>query len=507
MKIVYKCLFLPLLILLLTACGSSDAAETPELVLPTAVVVEQATPPPDPTLALAPTATFAATAVLFPDTPTPPPAATSAAATTPTALPPTLIPAESVLVNNTRPFFQQDLLFIGNGALRRWSHRDGTVTDLLFPQVAGRQDLTYGNVTQFSVSDNGSRAIAARALPDDPNVTNLFRIGLNNNSSQQIASDIPALLDLVISPDGRNALYISGEIEEDGLPQSGTVYRLNLDEGGAATAVGTCSDIPPAETDDLFNTPCQGGSWTPDSQNMLWSDAQGIWLRHLNATAPTLILPAEYNTGSSSDVTLYVLRDWAKDGRHIMLTLGHYEGSETAVFDVATNQLTVLPNSLFYGSTGYIQSDWMQDDRILVFRQQNEQGSAAPTLELWRLNDTQFTREESIPLDLPPHNWLQDPIHFITGRLAFTLLADDPAISGIYLMASGNEPPEKVNSLPYRTGRTTWVYDNNGTLFAMPGQDDAFLFLSTDPEQEQRFYDIRSFTGDHASDFYWLPPS
>jgi hypothetical protein len=41
----------------------------------------------------------------------------------------------------------------------------------------------------------------------------------------------------------------------------------------------------------------------------------------------------------------------------------------------------------------------------------------------------------------------------------------------------------------------------------MPGQDDAFLFLSTDPEQEQRFYDIRSFTGDHASDFYWLPPS
>jgi hypothetical protein len=108
-------------------------------------------------------------------------------------------------------------------------------------------------------------------------------------------------------------------------------------------------------------------------------------------------------------------------------------------------------------------------------------------------------------LQLPPHNWLQNGIHFITGRFAFKLLSDYPEVRGLYLMASSNEQPQKVNSLPYITGETTWLYDNVGTIFAAPGRDDAFMFLRVEPDGEEVFYDIRPFLGDHASDFYWLP--
>jgi hypothetical protein len=111
--------------------------------------------------------------------------------------------------------------------------------------------------------------------------------------------------------------------------------------------------------------------------------------------------------------------------------------------------------------------------------------------------------EETTRLQLPPHNWLQDGIHFITGRFAFTLLADDPEVRGLYLMASSNEQPQKVNSLPYLTGETTWLHDNVGAIFSLPGQDNAFSFLAVEPEAA--IYEIRPFLGDRASSFYWLP--
>jgi hypothetical protein len=148
----------------------------------------------------------------------------------------------------------------------------------------------------------------------------------------------------------------------------------------------------------------------------------------------------------------------------------------------------------------------MQDGRLFLFSGGGDQGQDNPILQLWRLADGQLNLEETTLLQLPAHDWLQDGVHFITGRFAFTLLADDPAGRGIYLMASSNEQPQKVNDLPYLTGDTTWLYDNIGTIFTLPGQDDAVMFLTADPGREAAFYDIRPFTGERASHFYWLPP-
>ena len=489
-----------IILLLFSACGSDTPDNRTELILPTAVSQASASSTPIP---LAATAIVQPTAVLFLDTPTP--AATAVITMTPmptaTSLPPTLIPSEVTLIEDTRPFLSQDLLYIGEGELRQWSRRDGSVTTLLFRRISGRQELLYGNVHRFTVNEAGTVVVAARAIPTDSMNSELWWVDTASGENRELVASVLGLIDVALSPDGRSLLYVASD--PDNLLWSGTVYRLDLNSGAAPVMVGTCTAEPPAAAADLIGgRTCLGVKWTRDSQNMLWSDAQGIWLRHLNATEPRLILPVT-EAVDDNFIPLYQLRDWSLNGRYLLLSVVKFERRETAVLDLVTNQLIPVPGTTVSEDTGYRDVDWMQDDRLFVFRSEDEQGQGDPVLQLWRLTDGQLILEETTSLSLPPHDWLQDGIHFITGRFAFTLLADDPIVRGLYLMASSNEPPQKVNDLPYLAGETTWLYDNIGAIFAVPGRDDAFMFLGVEPEEAM--YEIRPFIGNRASHFYWLP--
>ncbi len=488
--------------LMLVGCAGNEPEQTTELVLPTAVVPQGTTAVPTE---LAATAILPPTAVLFLDTPTPAATAviTDVPVPTPTALPPTIIPSEVTLIDNAQPFRSQDLLFIGEGELRKWSRRDGTVTTLLFARISGRQELLYGNVHRFTVNETGTAAVAARAIPDDTMNSELWWVDTNSGENRQLVANVPGLIDLALSPDGRSLLYVASDA--DNLFRSGPVYRLDLAGGTAPIEVGTCTADPLAETTDLpGGRACLGVSWTRDSQNMLWTDTLGIWLRHLNANEPTLILSVTAAVADNLS-PLYQLRDWSLDGRYLLLSIVRFDRVETAVLDLVTNQLIPVPETTVGEGTGYRAVDWMQDGRLFLFTGGADQGQTTPMLQLWRLTDGQLNLEETTVLQLPLHNWLQDGIHFITGRFGFTLLADDPAARGIYLMASSNEQPQKVNSLPYLTGEATWLYDNIGTIFTPPGRDDSVMFLTAELDGEVVFYDIRPFIGDHASHFYWLP--
>jgi hypothetical protein len=494
-------LIFSIILLCVTACGGDVPEDTSELIIPTAVIQEGTITGPTGEVA---TAILQPTAVLFLDTPTPAATAvlTETTVPTPTSLPPTLIPQDETVIENTRPFLSQDLLFIGGGELRRWSRRDGSISTLLFAQISGRQELLYGNVHRFSVNETGTVAVAARAIPTESMNSELWWVDTTSGENRQLVANVPGLIDLALSPDGRSLLYVASDA--DNLFQSGTVYRLDLNSNALPIVMGTCTDEPTAAAIDFVGGACLGVKWSRDSQNMLWSDAQGIWLRHVNASEPRLILPVTVVAGAGV-LPNYYLRDWSLDGRYLLLHTIQFEGIGTAVLDLVTNQLIPMPETTVGPSGGYRDVDWMQDGRLFVFRSGDEQGRGDPLLQLWRLTDGQLNLEETTILQLPPHNWLQNGIHFITGRFAFTLLADDPEVRGLYLMASSNEQPQKVNSLPYITGETTWLYDNVGTIFAAPGRDDAFMFLRVEPDGEEVFYDIRPFLGDHASDFYWLP--
>lgn len=484
-------------VLILAACGGSEVEPTPGLVLPTAVVQEAATALSEAVATITLPPESAITPV---NTPTLAVVDTPEVGPTATALPPTLIPSD-VIMETARPFISQDLLFIGDGELRKWSRRDGSVMALLHPFVSGRQEAVVGEVNRFVINADGTRAVAARMIPTEPVNSELWWVDTVSGEERLLVERVTGLIHLALSPDGRSLIYVASDANT--LYESGPVYRLNIDDGAGPTVIGSCSAEPETVANPTLKGACMGVDWTPDSQNMLWSDAKGIWLRHLNANQPTLILPVQVNEAATS-MSLYQLESWSLNSRYLLLTVFQDEEVHTAVLDVATNTRIDVPGGTVGPDTGYVDIDWMQDGRLFVFRERNEQGTLAPTLQLWRLNEAEITREESTALQLPPHEWLQDGVHFITGRFAFTLLANDPTVSGIYLMASSNEQPERVNGLPFLTGNTTWLYDNVGTLLSLPGRDNAFVFLGVEPG-EGVVYEVRPFLGERATNFIWVP--
>ncbi len=487
-------------ILFWVACTVNETEQESDLLLPTAVIQEAT---PSQLTLLGATATFQPTAVIFPDTPTPPVVVTQAPQPTATPLPPTLIPSDVIVETENRPYISQDLLFIGDGDLKKWSRRDGRVTTLLYKRTSGRQTLLFGNVYRFAINAEGTVAVAARAIPADSMSSELWWVDTNSGQRRQLVATVPGLIDMSLSPDGRSLLYIASDA--DNLFWSGTVYQLDLVGDDEPMAVGPCTDMATVIVEPPVRRACLGVLWTRDSQNMLWSDANGIWLRHVAATEATLILPA---TAMSEEdfLPLYHLREWSLNGRYLMLSVTtQLQQAETAVLDLATNKLLTIPETLVSEDKGYVEVDWMQDGRLFVIREQDEQGQVAPSMQLWRLNDGQLILEETTALTLPPHTWLQDAVHFITGRYAFTLIGDDPLLSGLYLMASSNEQPQRVNGLPYIAGETTWLYDNAGAIMTMPGRDDSVVFLGVEPGRGI-VYEIRPFLGHHTSQFAWLTP-
>ncbi len=506
MRVIMKnCFLLFWLIIILFGAGCNDESALPDEAvadLPTAVISVPVQTAPTVTTAL--TATFAPTAVIFPNTPTPLAVATAEPTAVPTRIPPTVIPSDVEIVTDRRPLFLRDLLFIGDGALKKWHHQSGEVEILLAPNVSGRRELIYGDVTNFSVDRAGVNAIVVRQLADDSGFSELVFVNLATSEHQILVESVMNVLELDMSPDGRYAVYVEQGLADDFI--GGTILQLEINSGHVMP-VGFCDHAPPTETDSMAEARnrCLGIGWTPDSQNMLWSDTHGVWLRHIQADEPTLIRAASYDLDSEYGLTRYEMRDWAKDGRHLLLYAHHTYGTQTAVLDVATNLLILMPDSYvahFGEDAKYIQIDWMQDDRLMVFRQ-NQNSELDPSLELWRLAEGQLRLEESTVLNLPSHRWLGDPVHFITGRFALTLFADDVEAQGIYLMASSNEQPKKVNELPYRNGKTTWLFDNLGTIYT--NDRDAFMFLAVDQNGGEVMYDIRPFVGNIATNFMWLP--
>jgi hypothetical protein len=369
-------------------------------------------------------------------------------------------------------------------------------------------------VTGFSVTADGERLVAARLIYAEARTFELIRVDIHSGQSWKLA-DAPQLLHFAVSPDGRYALYVAGgrpfppgeqvaalEEENPGIrPQAGTVYLADMETQQSRPA-GQCADIPQgADWSPEFLIPCQGVTWTRDSQNMVWADVAGIWLRHLNASQPALSFPNSADLTNPPDAHYRPL-GFAKNGRHLLVRRVVFEGLQYQVLDLVTQDVIDLPGSSFGLGTGYVNVDWMQDDRLLKLRRQNNDGQEAPALELWRIQDDNTARLEETTLltGLPPHQNIRFVQHFENGRFGFVLEANDPAQSGLYIMASSTEQPQRVNGLPYNQVKAIWQPDGSGAVIEQ--RDSVGNFLYT-PVDNPVYYDLRPFVGPNAHAFIW----
>jgi hypothetical protein len=371
-------------------------------------------------------------------------------------------------------------------------------------------------VTAYSVTADGERIVAARMVNPEARTFELMRVDIQSHNTWKLA-DAPNLLHFVVSPNGRNALYVAGgrpfepseavaelEAENPNVPvQSGTVYLVDM-ETQQSREVGQCVDIPKgADWGIKFLTSCQGVYWTNDSQNMLWADVSGIWLRHLNASQPTLFYP------NAADLTqppgLYHRPiAFAQNGRHLLIQRVLFEGFSYHVLDLVSQETADLPGSQFGIGSGYINVNWMQDDRLLKLRQQDANGQLAPALELWRVqDDNSITLEETTLLtNLPSHQNIRFVNHFQNGRFGFLLEGNDPMDSGLYIMTSSTEQPERINGLPYNQVAVIWQPDGSGAIVEQRDAVGNFLYTLAGGNV---YYDLQAAFGPNARSFFWRP--
>jgi hypothetical protein len=479
---------------------------------------EQATLPPPPAITDLPIITPASTLPSSTTVPDATLAPTATLPTTPTAeITPTVeitlnvpaVVAPQVTVAASQPTLSQDLLFIGGRALQLRSALSGEVTTLLEAE-------TSSGITAFSVTADGERLVAARMNNPQARTFELIRVDIRSGNTWKLA-DAPNLLHFAVSPDGRYALYVAGgrpfepseevaeiEAENPNSPvQAGTVYLVDM-ESHQSREVGQCVDIPQgADWGPKFLVPCQGVYWTNDSQNMIWADVSGIWFRHLNAGQPTIIL---LNTDDLSEPPGIYHRpiSFAKNGRHLLIQRVFFEGFSYQILDLVSQESSSLPGSQFGIGSGYINVSWMQDDRLLKLRQQDEDGQVAPALELWRVqDDNSITLEETTRLtDLPPHQNIRFVKHFQNGRFGFLLEADNPTQSGLYIMISSTEQPERINGLPYNQVKVIWQPDGGGAIVEQRDAIGSFLFT---PAGGDLYYDLQLALGSNAREFLWRP--
>ena len=513
-KKIHITLFLLFTAILSVACGSTPEPEANDnsLTIPTAISSNGGPPPTFTSAAPAAATVTLPPAAVQEATPTLAPTATATATASPTpeasATPPVLTLPDSIV--NGLPGLPRDLLFVTEGGLGRRNQLNGQVIPLL--DAAG----TAG-VTAIDFTDDGERLVAARLRMADGQDYELFRVDVGNGLNWKLA-DAPQLVAFSVSPNGRFATFVAGgrpypagalvsELEADNpaLPvRAGTVYRVDM-ENQQATAVGQCVDMPPdVNWSPEFLGSCQGLLWTVDSQNMIWADVAGLWLRHQDATEATLFLPNPVGA-DGRPLSTYRPLSFAKNGRYLLMQQLVFEGLEYVVLDLATKALLPLPGSIFGIATGYINVDWMQDDRLFLLRQQGDNGSSNPVLELWRIGDDNvIRREETTQLTVPSHQQIRDVAHFTSGRFGFILHSDNPATIGFYMMASSNEQPKRVNGLYDANSRITWLPDGSGVMIEpAPGFPGLYAPTNYDRETEQ-FHDVRPNLGD-AHAFAWRP--
>ncbi|HRQ39696.1 MAG TPA: hypothetical protein PLD25_17445 [Chloroflexota bacterium] len=528
-----------LALVLLAACSAEPEVEpTPILPPPNVNVGEIGTPvggggdtAVSPTLE--PGQVISGTAV--PDAASTPEATPTLAATAtetgPPAATPVTNPPVQAISGAPLPTISRDLLFLADGALKRWNQRTqqievvlpGPVPAARVRENANQWNPVVGDMTDFSVSADGKRAVAARLTavipvtrtntlggneyPDVDTQHELWFTDLVSNETWRIVSRVDNLRGLALSPDARHVAFQGASLDGNYAVQpSGElvlhVYFLPTGGGapGSITNAATC------------NRYCGGLAWHPDNNLFVWNDNTAVWLQNLAGRESEQLIPNRPFNEQAPDianVAVYSPIAWANNGRYLLLWKGGWEGGSRAVFDVPTKSLVDVPDTAVYVNEFPTEVMWMPDARLFVLRSETGTGAFQPRAELWRFQPEQNTivKEESVVLS-NQNVGAAGGQHLDDGRFAYVLFAQDALNTGAgaYHLVSFNETPERVNAsppVPFMPGTATafWSKDGYGVLI-MTQEYGRVYYAQADGDY---LYDVTAVLGAEPHAFHWQP--
>ncbi len=463
--------------------------------------------------------------------PTPTLEATATATGTPGATPVTDPPVQAI-TSGTMPSASRDLLFLADGAFKRWNHQTGQNEVLLpgpIPSSRIREDASQwnpvvGDLTDFSVSADGKRAVVARLTasipvtrtntagddhqyPDQDTQHELWFMDLVSNQTWRIVSRVDNLAGLALSPDARHVAFQGASldggyaVQESGEP---ILHVYFLPTGGGTP--GTITDVAACERY------CGSLTWHPDNNLFVWNDNTAVWLQNLAGRESEQLIqnrPFNEQAPDIANVAVYSPIEWANNGRYLLLWKGGWEGGSRAVFDVPTKALVDVPDTAVYVNEFPTEVMWMPDARLYILRSETGTGTFQPRAELWRFQPEQNTivMEESVLLS-NQNLGAAGGQHLEDGRFAYVLFAQDALNTGAgaYHLVSFNETPERVNASPpvqFMPGTATafWSKDGYGVLIMIQEYGRVY-YAQADGDY---LYDVTAVLGAEPHAFHWQP--
>ncbi len=463
--------------------------------------------------------------------PTPTLAATATEMSTPAATPATNPPVQAI-TGSPLPAASRDLLFLADGAFKRWNHQTGQIEVLLpgpLPEQRVRDNASQwnpavGDLTDFSVSADGKRAVVARLTasipvtrtntagddhqyPDLDTQHELWFMDLVSNQTWRIVPRVDNLAGLALSPDARHVAFQGGSlngayaVQESGEPVR-RIYFLPTGGGtpGTITDVGACERY------------CGGLAWHPDNNLFVWNDNTAVWLQNLAGRESEQLIqnrPFNEQAPDMANLAVYSPIEWANNGRYLLLWKGGWEGGNRAVFDVPTRALVDVPDSFVYVNEFPTEVTWMPDARLFVLRSETGTGTFQPRAELWRFQPEQNTivMEESVVLSTQ-NLGAAGGQNLDDGRFAYVLFAQDAlnTAAGAYHLVSFNETPERVNASPpvqFLPGAATAFWSKDGYGVVMVTQEYGRVYYA--PADGDYLYDVTAVLGAEPHHFHWQP--
>jgi len=503
-RIVIFALGLLAVVALAAGCAGGDAPAT----IPPPPTPLENQPPAEATVINQPTAVAPELETAVAGS-SPTPVETPTLAPTATAKAETADPQSQPVAAGSLPPTSYDLLFIAEGALKRWQAASGQVLTLIPGGDEAASDEKrdaglpiVGDVAGYSLSRDGRRAAVARLTASTPisDTTNavtvtvqtyaLSYLDLETGSQRELvpAVNIVGRLSFALSQDGRHLAFggwslgqPSGSLASGA--QNGSLYMVETETGAAPQTISSCAPQ------------CHDFVWHPDNNFFVYGDGGGLFLYNLSASQPELL------AGDPAATRYYGPISWAKNGRWLLMWLGlGVEGADRAIFDVPTKQTMTIPNTFQYADPLYAELTWMQDDRLFLVRAESPEGPAIG--ETWRVNVDagEVQRDESVVLSTEVAHPTA-PVHWANGRFGYGLINRDSSEgTGLFQRISFNEPAERVGAMPAAqyAPEVAWLPDGSGAAIAQQGR----LYYAP---ADGVLYDMQPVVGSLAQDLTWLP--
>lgn len=395
----------------------------------------------------------------------------------PTAVPQTSPPIQTA---SNLPPTSRDLVFIGDGALKLWTHHNRQLVDLFpggTPPAGESRETPFtqfeGDITHLDVSADGNRIVAARITRTEtmtrtleggseqtmPNVEHeILFLDVVSKETWVLAENVTDLRTVKVSPNQQVVAFIGSGLTSnpnpeisDEMPQL-NVYTVLTPDKGNLREVASCVEF------------CNTIVWHPNNELFFFADADALWLYNLSATAKVI----ENSTNNLSNIVVHAPISVANNGRYLLIWQGALEGGSYAVYDIPTNTKIPIPNSFVYADPFPTLASWMSDTRLLVTRNEVQGSDWRTTLQIYRVDDGSGSLNLEETTSPGVNAAAAGTLHLENGRFAYALIhPTDPNVSGLYIQTSFNEPEVKQDgALPGFVAPTVaWSPTGDGAIF------------------------------------------